>query len=67
MGEGVLMGILEVILPVLVGVAVVVALALVVDRRRRVPGSTDSYDRLTDSPRPPEAYQQMGNNDQYHR
>lgn len=61
------MAILEVILPILVGVGVVVAMALFVDRRRRVPGSTDSYDRLTDSPRPPEAYQQMGNNDQYHR
>ena len=61
------MAILEVILPILVGVAVVVAIALFVDRRRRVPGGTASYDRLTDSPRPPEAYQQMGNNDQYHR
>jgi hypothetical protein len=61
------MAILEVILPILVGVAVVVGIALFVDRRRRTPGSTDSYDRLTDSPRPPEAHQMMGHNDQYHR
>jgi hypothetical protein len=65
--KGVVMGILEVILPILAGVAVVVAIAVFVDRRRKTPGSTDSYDRLTDSPRPPEAHQQMGNNDQYHR
>jgi hypothetical protein len=61
------MGILEVILPVLAGVAVVVAIALFVDRRRRISGDSESYDRLTDSRRPPEAHQMMGNNDQYHR
>jgi hypothetical protein len=61
------MGILEVILPVLVGVAVVVAIAVFVDRRRKTPGSTDSYDRLTDSPRPPEAHRFPGQSDEYRR
>jgi hypothetical protein len=61
------MAILEVLLPILVGVAVVVAIAMFVDRRRRTPGATDSYDRLTDSPRPPEAHRLPGQSDQYHR
>ncbi len=61
------MGILEVILPILVGVAVVVAIAVFVDRRRKTSGSTDSYDRLTDSPRPPEAHRMPGQSDEYHR
>lgn len=61
------MGILEVILPILVGVAVVVAIALLVDRRRRTPGDRESYDRLTDSPRPPEAHRLPGQSDSYNR
>jgi hypothetical protein len=61
------MAIVEVLLPILAGVAVVVALAMFVDRRRRTPGSTDSYDRLTDSPRPPEAHRAPGQSDHYHR
>ena len=61
------MGILEAILPILVGVGVVVAIAVFVDRRRRTPGDTESYDRLTDSPRPPEAHQLPGQSDQFHR
>ena len=42
------MGILEVILPILVGVGVIAAIAVFVDRRRRTPGDSESYDRLTD-------------------
>jgi hypothetical protein len=61
------MGILEGVLPILAGVAVVVAIALFVDRRRRAPGSRADYDRFTDSPRPPEAHRMPGQSDQYHR
>lgn len=61
------MGVVEVILPILVGFAVVEAIAVAVDRRRRTPGSTDSYDRLTDAPRPPEAHRMPGQSDSYHR
>jgi hypothetical protein len=61
------MAILEVLVPILVGVAVVVAIAMFVDRRRRTPGDSETYDRLTDSPRPPEAHRLPGQSDQYHR
>ena len=61
------MGILEVILPILVGVAVVVVIAVFVDRRRRTPGDSETYDRLTDSPRPPEAHRLPGQSDSYNR
>ena len=58
---------LEILAPILVGMALVALLAVVVDRRRRTPSSTDSYDRLTDSPRPPEAHRLPGQSDQFHR
>ena len=61
------MAILEVILPILVGVAVVVAIALFVDRRRRTPGDSEGYDRLTDSPRPAEAHRLPPQRDEYRR
>jgi len=61
------MAILEILGPILVGVAVVVAIAVFVDRRRKAPGSTEDYDRLTDSPRPPEAHRMPGQSDQYNR
>ena len=61
------MGILEVILPILVGVGVVVAIAIFVDRRRRTPDDSEGYDRLTDSTRPPEAHRLPGQSDEYRR
>ncbi|HET6665901.1 MAG TPA: hypothetical protein VFG98_01330 [Intrasporangium sp.] len=61
------MGVLEIIVPVLLIVAVIAVVAVVVDRRRRTPGSTDDHDRLTDSPRPPEAYRMPGQSDEYRR
>jgi hypothetical protein len=59
--------VLEVLAPILVGIALVALLAVVVDRRRKTPSSTDAYDRLTDSPRPPEAHRLPGQSDQYNR
>jgi len=61
------MAVLRILWPILLGVALVAVVALVVDRRRRSPGSTDGYDRLTDSPRPPEAHRMPGQSDQYNR
>jgi hypothetical protein len=61
------MGILEVILPILVGVGVIAAIAVFVDRRRRTPGDSESYDRLTDSPRPEGAHRMPGQSDFYNR
>ena len=61
------MGVLEIIVPVLLIVTVIAVVAVVVDRRRRTPGSTDDYDRLTDSPRPPEGYRMPGQSDEYRR
>lgn len=60
------MAVLQVLWPILLGVALLAVVALVVDRRRS-PGSTDEYDRLTDSPRPPEAHRMPGQSDQYNR
>lgn len=60
------MAVLQILWPILLGVALLAVVALVVDRRRS-PGSTDEYDRLTDSPRPPEAHRMPGQSDQYNR
>ena len=59
------MGILEIVLPILIVFAVVAVVAVLVDRGRRTPGDTEGYDRLTDSPRPPEAHRPWGVNDTY--
>ena len=61
------MAMVEILGPILIGVALLVVLAVVVDRRRRTPGSRDTHDRLTDSPRPPEAHRFPGQSDQYNR
>jgi hypothetical protein len=61
------MAVLQILWPILLGVALVAVVVLVADRRRRSPGSTDRYDRLTDSPRPPEAHRMPGQSDQYNR
>jgi LPXTG-motif cell wall-anchored protein len=61
------MAVLQILWPILLGVALLAVLALVVDRRRRSPGSTDHHDRLTDSARPPEAHRMPGQSDQYNR
>ena len=61
------MAILEILGPILLVVAVVAVVAVLVDRRRKTPGSTEDYDRLTDSPRPPEAHRMPGQSDQYNR
>lgn len=60
------MGIVEVVLPILIVFAVIAGLVMLIDRRRRTPGDTEGYDRLTDSPRPPEAHRPWGVNDTYH-
>jgi hypothetical protein len=61
------MAVLQILWPILLGVALLAVVALVVDRRRRSPGRSDEYDRLTDSPRPPEAHRMPGQSDQYSR
>ena len=61
------MAMLEILGPILLVVAVIAVVVVLVDRRRKTPGSTDEYDRLTDSPRPPEAHRLPGQSDQYHR
>jgi len=61
------MAVLQILWPILLWVALLVVVALVVDRRRRSPGRSDEYDRLTDSPRPPEAHRMPGQSDQYSR
>ena len=61
------MAVLQILWPILLVVALIAVVALVVDRRRRSPDSTDEYDRLTDSPRPPEAHRMPGQSDQYNR
>jgi hypothetical protein len=61
------MAVLQILWPILLGVALLAVVALVVDRRRRSPGGTDEYDRLTDSDRPPEAHRMPGQSDQYNR
>ena len=59
------MAMLEILGPILIGVALLVLLVIVVDRRRRTPGSGDTHDRLTDSTRPPEAHRFPGQSDQF--
>ena len=61
------MAVLQILWPILLVVALIAVVALVVDRRRRSTDSTDEYDRLTDSPRPPEAHRMPGQSDQYNR
>ncbi len=61
------MAVLQILWPILLGVALLAVGALVVHRRRQSPGGTDEYDRLTDSPRPPEAHRMPGQSDQYNR
>lgn len=59
------MAMLEILGPILIGVALLVLLVIVVDRRRRTPGGRDTHDRLTDSPRPPEAHRFPGQSDEF--
>lgn len=61
------MAVLQILWPILLGVALLAVVALVVDRRRQSPGGTDEYDRLTDSPSPPEAHRMPCQSDQYNR
>ena len=61
------MAMLEVLAPILLVVAVIAVVVVLVDRRRKTVGSTDEYDRLTDSPRPPEAHRMPGQSDHYNR
>lgn len=59
------MAMLEILGPILIGVALLVLLVIVVDRRRRMPSGRDTHDRVTDSPRPPEAHRVPGQSDQF--
>jgi hypothetical protein len=61
------MAILEILGPILLVMAVIAVVVVLVDRRRKTPGSSDEYDRLTDSPRPPEAHRMPGQSDEYNR
>jgi hypothetical protein len=61
------MAILEILGPILLVMAVIAVVVVLVDRRRKTPGSSDEYDRLTDSRRPPEAHRMPGQSDEYNR
>jgi len=60
------MAIMQVLLPILIGFAVIAGLVMLIDRHRRTPGDTTGYDRLTDVARPTEAHRPSGINDEFH-
>jgi hypothetical protein len=62
-----MMAMLYVLGPILVVMALLVVVAVVVDRQRRTPRGTDQYDRLSDSPRPAEAHRLPPQSDEYRR